>query len=203
MTKQTKIYLVRHGESTHNKQSMISGHGDPRLTDLGRKQIRHTKENLSSVKFDVAYSSDLIRAIETAEIIFSKPVSKNHQIYDFRERNFGSLEGKPDGHLKAAHKKKQTMTHEESLVYKHVPDMESDHELSLRFIPALAEVAKQNFGKTILVVAHGGAIRATITQLAGLTYNDLPSGSFKNAGYVELTYDDAGFKVIQISGVKI
>lgn len=203
MTKQTKIYLVRHGETTLNARSILSGHLDPPLTEKGNEQARLTATKLKNVHFDAAYSSDLQRAIETGRIIYGKPIPKANRIPGLRERNFGLLEGKPEKHYVEGNKNKKTMTHDELWVYKHVHDIESDHELSLRFIAALEPVAKKNPGKTILVVAHGGAIRTTLMKLQSLTYNEFPPGSFKNGGYAELAYENNNLKVVQVTGVQI
>jgi broad specificity phosphatase PhoE len=199
----TKLYLVRHGETTLNKQSIISGHLDPPLTEKGKDQARLTGLELKGVSFDTAYSSDLERAIETGKIIYGKPIPKTNQLPSLRERYFGALDGKPGKHYTKVNEKKQAMTHDESWMYKHVPDMESDHELSRRFVAALESVARKNPGKTILVVAHGGAIRVTLMKLQGFTDNELPAGSFRNGGYAELTYENNNFKVVQIAGVRI
>lgn len=67
----------------------------------------------------------------------------------------------------------------------------------------LQELAEQNAGKTILVAAHGGSIRVTLMELLGLTYHDLPNSSFRNAGYIELSYNGANFKVMQNNGVSL
>ena len=193
--------MVRHGESVNNKRGIIAG--DSPLTDKGREQARLTKKALAGLKFDAIYSSDLKRAVETAYIIAGKDVPENHRLPGLRERDFGALEGKSEKLHEEEHQKRIGMSHEENWVYKHVPDTESDYELSARFVLALQELAENNPGKTILVAAHGGAIRATLMKLHGLTYHRIPNGSFKNAGYVELTYDDHNFKVVQISGVQI
>jgi broad specificity phosphatase PhoE len=203
MANQTIIYLVRHGQTTDNEASILSGHVDPNLTKKGEEQACLTKLRLKDIHLDAAYSSDLRRAIKTAEIIYGKPIPKANQILGLRERNFGSLDGKPEEHYIKGNEKKKMISHEESWVYKHVPDMESDHELSLRFIPALESVAKQNYGKTILVVAHGGAIRTALTKLQGLTHNEFPPGSFKNGGYAELIYENNKFKVVQVSAAPV
>jgi broad specificity phosphatase PhoE len=201
----TTLYVVRHGESVSNRQGIIAGHVDPDLTEEGKAQVAETKEALqAAVSFDAAYSSDLIRAVHTAEILYGKPVPKNHRLYNLRERNFGSLEGKPEHHLKAGSQKRKRLTDEEGWAFRHVPDMESDHELTARFLPALEEIARNNKGKTVLVVAHGGSIRTAIMKLTGYTYKQLPAGSFVNAGYVEIVYDPGeGFRVMQINGVKL
>jgi broad specificity phosphatase PhoE len=199
MAKVCKIILVRHGESVNNKAGIIAG--DSPLTDKGREQARLTRKALAGLKFDVIYSSDLKRAVETAQIIAGKDVPENHQLPGLRERDFGALEGKPEKLHEEEHEKRVGMSHEENWVYKHVPDTESDHELSDRFVLALQKLAENNPGKTILVAAHGGAIRTTLMKLHELTYHQVPNGSFKNAGYVELDYANHNFKVVQIVGV--
>lgn len=204
MAKRTTIYLVRHGESESNKQATIGGHIDSALTEQGKEQVKQTKLKLKGIRFDKVYSSDLKRAVDTAEIIYGKPVPKAHRIYELRERSFGSLEGRPEYFMNEGNAKRHNMAHEEGWVFKHVPDMESDHELSTRYLPVLEEIARSNPGKTVLVAAHGGVIRTTIIKLTGYTYQQLPAGSFGNAGYTELVYDEGkGFKVIQISSVKL
>jgi broad specificity phosphatase PhoE len=204
MSKQTIIYLVRHGESESNKQRTIGGHVDSALTEEGKKQAIQTRITLKDIRFDTVYSSDLKRAVHTAEILYGRPIPEAHKLYDLRERSFGSLEGKPEHHYQKGNLKRQKLTHEEGWAFKHVPDMESDHELSMRYIPVLEKIAQSNLGKTILIGAHGSAIRTTIMKLTGYTYKDFPAGSFGNGGYAELAYDkDKGFKVIQINGVKL
>ena len=63
----TKIYLIRHGESIGNLHRICLGHTDLDLTDLGLKQAKKTADALSDVNFAAIYSSDLIRAVHTAE----------------------------------------------------------------------------------------------------------------------------------------
>src|SRR5665213_1161889 len=123
-----RIILVRHGESVFNKAGIIAG--DSPLTDKGREQARQTKEILARFKFDAVYSSDLKRAIETAEIIAGKQVPASNRLSSLRERDFGSLEHKSEKHHDQEGKLRSIMTHEENWLYKHVADTESDHELS-------------------------------------------------------------------------
>jgi broad specificity phosphatase PhoE len=203
MAKVCTIILVRHGESVHNKQGIIAG--DSLLTDKGRDQARQTRQALEAAgfKFDAVYSSDLKRAVETAQIIAGMEVPDSHKLSSLRERDFGSMDGKSDKHHEEEHAKRITMTHEQSWIYKHVPDIENDHELSTRFVAALRELAEKHASKTILVVAHGAAIRTTLMKLLGLTYDKVPQGSFKNGGYIELVYADNNFEVVQATGVRI
>lgn len=203
MSKQTTtIYLVRHGESEFNKSGIVGGDSD--LTEQGKEQIEETKHALRHVKFDEVYSSDLKRAMQTAEIIYGKSVKETNKMHVLRERNFGAFENRPDHLYQEANKKRKTLTHEQGWVYKHVPDYESDHEVSLRFMSTLEKIAKSNTGKTVLIGGHGSAIRVVLMTVAGYTYDDFPAGSFTNGSYVELRYDPKrGLKVIQINGVKL
>jgi broad specificity phosphatase PhoE len=201
MMKPTIIYIVRHGESEANRDNIISGQIDPALTEAGRAQARETKAALSHVKFDAVYSSDLQRAAETAGIIFGQAVPAHRQKVNFRERNFGTVDGKPGHHLEGLHEKMLSMAADESLNYKPVPGMESDNEVADRFIAELEQIARVHGGQTILVGAHGGTIRTTLVRLQNLRYSDMPQGSFKNAGYAKLTYADGKFTVDEVVGV--
>jgi len=201
--KRTRIYLVRHGESVLNKQGIISGQVDPEMTDEGRAQVRRTKQELKDVKFDVAYSSKMIRAMETADILYGKPMPDANRLQGLRERSFGSLDGKPEHLINPGNEIRQKLSHKEGIHFKHVPDMESDYELTERFIPVLEKIAQANIGKTVLIAAHGGVIRTAVMKLADLTYQELPAKSFKNAGYVVLDYIDGDLKVEEINGVNL
>src|SRR6266536_3350613 len=162
----TRLYVVRHGQSTHNRDYITSGHVNPELTETGIAQALATKAKLEDVNFDEVYSSDLQRAIHTAEIIYGKPVSKQHQLYGLRERNFGTYDGMPEKLLdKLAGSTRHVfnaLLNEQQWKFKYAPDIESDDELSTRFITTLEKIAGNNPNKTVLVATHGGAIRTML-----------------------------------------
>src|ERR1700677_710965 len=106
------IVLVRHGESVFNKEGFIGG--NPPLTELGREQAQQAKELLKDFKFDEVYSSDYKRAVETVEIISGVSIKDQNKIRGLRERNLGSLDGKPKIHLEEDHKKRETLSGEEN-----------------------------------------------------------------------------------------
>ncbi len=192
------IYVVRHGESEYNRDGILSGQVDPSLTDKGRRQARRTKQALKDVRFDMAYSSDLQRAAKTAEIIFGKPIHPSRQLVGLRERTFGSIDGKSEKTMDGVHEKMLAMSDQDSWQYKHVPDMESDAELSLRFVNELEKLAKNHPGEIILVGAHGGTARSMLMRLKKLAYKDFPRKSFQNGDYIKLTYDGKKLKVEDI-----
>ncbi len=89
------VYLVRHGKSIANKGLVLSGSCDHPLTDLGREQARQAGRAMRGVQFAMTFSSELCRAVETAEIIMEDAGSRPEiSIRDPRlnERDFGIYE---------------------------------------------------------------------------------------------------------------
>jgi broad specificity phosphatase PhoE len=203
--KKTIIYLVRHGQTEHNRDGIVSGHVNTVLTEKGKQQAAATRDALAHIKFDVAYSSDLDRAIDTAAIIHETEVPEPNRLKELRERNFGEYDGLPGTHLEKLQTKNKsvldTLSEEDVWKFSHHPTIESNHELATRFVAQLRAIAEENQGKTILVVAHGGALRTALISIGYATQRQLPSGSVDNAAYVELIYEKGKFTVDTIVGV--
>lgn len=85
------IYIVRHGQTDWNIEGRYAGRTDIPLNDEGKKQANIIKEQLKNIKFDMVFSSPLIRAYETAKIISDKNIIKEERLI---ERCNGDLEGK-------------------------------------------------------------------------------------------------------------
>ncbi len=199
------IYLVRHGQSVANENNIVAGQIDVALTELGKQQAAEAGRKLQHVNFDAAYSSDLQRAADTAGIIVGEDIPEHRQLVDFRERNFGRLDGKSVEQLKevrenqAAHV--DTLDDDAKWRHSHVEGMESNHQLSSRFVAAMEQVAKNHRGQTILIAAHGAAMRTALIAIGYGSDQELPSGSIANAGFAQLEYDDDGFHVVRVVGI--
>lgn len=87
-----KLYVVRHGQTDWNVDHLAQGQADMPLNETGVRQAEELREKIKDLKFDVCYSSPLIRARKTAEIVVN---GRCEIIYDddLMERSFGSLEG--------------------------------------------------------------------------------------------------------------
>ncbi|KAJ7286368.1 phosphoglycerate mutase-like protein [Mycena rebaudengoi] len=97
------VYVVRHGETQENREGIIQGQLDTALNDTGVEQARLVANALRAVPFDFAYSSDLVRALKTAQIIVERQegaVELQAQ-EELRERNMGNLQGIKGGKLPA------------------------------------------------------------------------------------------------------
>lgn len=94
-TKTLKIYLFRHGQTFYNRYKIFTGWKDSKLTPLGLKQARIIAHKLKNKKFQVAYTSDLSRCIDTLKEVLKYHPECNKVIVDWRirERSYGKLEG--------------------------------------------------------------------------------------------------------------
>lgn len=195
----TRIFLIRHGEAEHNAKKLNGGHTNFQLTDKGRQQANEAKKKVAHMQFDVIYSSPLDRAVETVEIVSGKAVPDENKLSELKERNFGSLESKPEAYRKAGDQHKLNAPPEEAWHYKHVDDMESDYELAERYAKVLIKIAKKHPGQTVLVGSHGGSIRTTVMKHSSNPKFLIPN-AIHNGDILELNYDGNELKVVSLNG---
>lgn len=93
--KTLKIYLFRHGQTFYNRDKIFTGWKDSKLTPLGLKQARIIARKLKNKRFQVAYTSDLSRCIDTLKEVLKYHPECKKVIVDWRirERSYGKLQG--------------------------------------------------------------------------------------------------------------
>ena len=89
----TRVLLIRHGQSLGNAERRFGGHTPTPLSALGRAQAEATARALSAETLTAIYSSDLLRAVETAEPLARLTGLEVRQTDAFRERSVGQMEG--------------------------------------------------------------------------------------------------------------
>lgn len=92
-TKATRVLLVRHGQSHGNAERRFGGHSSTPLSDLGVRQAGATARALAAEKVTAVYSSDLLRALQTAEPLARATGLEVRATSAFRERSVGRMEG--------------------------------------------------------------------------------------------------------------
>lgn len=197
----TTLYLVRHGQTESNAAGIIQGQHDSPLTQLGQDQAQAACQQLSTVDFQAAYSSDLGRAYHTAQIIAEPHHLSIATDERLRERNFGPYEGKVGFEIIPYYASVENLSGEERFYYKGHPSVESDKEVADRFMAALQQIAAEHDGETVLVVTHGGPIRIALYRLGYATYEMLGPGLFKNGGHVVITAENGDFQVQSVVGL--
>lgn len=97
MSKGVTFYLMRHGETYLNYFERMQGWSNAPLTERGIEDVHRSGRGLSDVKFDAVYTSDLMRTIQTAEIVLKENKSSDNLVIkpmqEFREVHFGYFEG--------------------------------------------------------------------------------------------------------------
>jgi broad specificity phosphatase PhoE len=152
----TVILLARHGETDWNRERRVQGHSDTRLNDTGRAQARALGEELDGEPIDAVYSSDLMRAHETARLVAEPRGLGVTAIRDLRERHFGTWEGLTDEEIFARFPQAREASGREW------GDAETQEEMAARVLGALRRIAETHVGQRVLVVSHGGPLRAVL-----------------------------------------
>ena len=199
--KLTTFYIVRHGQTDWNAQKIIQGQLDIPLNETGEKQAKEVAEKFKNIKFDLVFSSDLLRAKRTAEIITLEHKLAVETTNVLRERAFGEMEGKSSKVFFAYRDLLNALTHEERQHKKPYENFESDHELTTRVITFLRETAITHQGKNILVATHGGILRMILLHLGHFDYKTIEKYMFDNLSYIKLTSDGVDFFVEETSGI--
>lgn len=203
MNRSATFYVVRHGETSWNAQRRIQGHSDIPLNDTGILQASAAADALRHVSFDLAFSSDLLRAHRTAEIIIAERnvAVKTTQI--LRERFYGRLEGKSMDELDMLHEKLMAMLIHERNAHRESLGIESDDSILNRLIPFIRETAVAYPGKTILVVCHGGVLRQLLYHLGSYPREFERRVRVGNTGYVKFETDGSDVNVHEVKGVTL
>lgn len=152
----TRIVLVRHGESEWNSTRRFQGHADPPLTEAGHAQARALAARLEADGVAAVYSSDLRRAAETAAAIGERlglPVVTDP---DLREIDVGSWAGLTRAEVEQRFPEGFARWQRGEVGH----DGETHEELTARVVAAVERLAASHPDETVVVVSHGGSIRA-------------------------------------------
>jgi probable phosphoglycerate mutase len=195
------IYLVRHGRTDWNEKGLIQGHTNIALNQEGKIQAENLARELKHIKFDKVFSSDLARAKQTAEIIALEHKLSVETSKALRERNFGKYEGKHWTVLEEINEVLKKLDEKARFSYKHHPSVESDEEVIDRFATLLKEIAVSNPGKNILVVTHGGTMRAFLVLLGKIDSKHFFI-EIANMAFVEVVSDGVDFIIKKTNGIE-
>jgi len=155
---------VRHGNTELNSAQIFVGHIDVELSASGYRQVERLRDRLSAEKIDIIYSSDLKRALVTAETIASRHQLAVIACPELREINYGSLDGLTFEEIKRLYPEVAQLCADWSLQLK-FPDGESVDELKQRVGRFLDRLKQHTPEQTVLIVAHGGPLRLMVCSL--------------------------------------
>jgi broad specificity phosphatase PhoE len=163
----TTILLARHGETEWNRSNRFQGHADPPLNGTGREQAHALAELLADEPLTGVYSSPLRRAFETAQVVAAPHELEPVPLDALREVDVGSWQGL----TRAEVEERFPEQYRRWLGYgRGWEDGETYEQMGQRVVAALRELAAQHDGERLLVVTHGGPIRAALAQAAGIPH---------------------------------
>lgn len=185
-----KLVLVRHGQSLWNLQNRFTGWVDVPLTRTGEQEAERAGELLRGSRFDVAYTSALVRAQETLRIILATSGIETPVIRDaaLNERDYGDLAGLDKAATARRYGAEQVHIWRRSFDVA-PPAGESLKDTAARTLPFFERAVLEDVraGRDVLVVAHGNSNRSIVMRLDGLDEEAVTS--LELATGVPLVYD--------------
>jgi len=172
-----QLVLIRHGESQWNKENRFTGWIDIPLSEKGEEEARSAGEKIRGFKFDMAFTSVLVRAIKTFEIA-AQVAGFNHLLAEkdeaLNERMYGDLQGLNKDECRQKFGVEQVHIWRRSYDVP-PPNGESLKDTAARVMPYYYKRIEPMLkdGKNILVVAHGNSLRALVKHLDGLSDDEI------------------------------
>lgn len=177
------LYFIRHGR----QDSPLCNVNVP-LAKEGEAQARLLGTRLAGYGIDALYSSDLIRAVQTARIV-NEQLGLEHEIREgLREISFGALEGNTNEYNRIHFSEflRELDELREDLPY---PEGENGEDVCVRMYPVLEEII-QSGRNNVAIVTHGNSIRSILTKLLGIATAKklLFANNFENCSITQVKY---------------
>jgi len=194
-----RLIFVRHGETPWNVTLQYQGQGNVPLNERGQEQARRAAERLRRFEVAALYSSDIVRAWQTAEIVGAALGRTPVAMPELREIDVGQWEG-----------------HTPEELYRRFPDHMAEYKRdpartvriggeSYAQLQARALVALNNLqethqqGETIVAVSHGGTIRALLCHVIGLDLGLFGRMWLDNGSLTEFRLGRNGWRLMRLN----
>jgi alpha-ribazole phosphatase len=181
-----RLLLIRHGQTKLFKADRFWGKTDIDLSEAGIKQAEQLRDRLSRIKIEAVYSSTLLRAAATAEIIASRHKLKVAAFKELNECSFGYAEGLTFTEI--SHKYPELAADLSNGKAISFPGGESLEQLNQRVRGFLKKLELEKPESKIAIVAHGGSLRLIICNLLGLNIEH----------WVQFRVDHASLSIIDV-----
>ncbi len=168
----TTLVLIRHGQTDWNVEGRWQGQSNPPLNRCGRQEAQRTAQELQNLEFAALYSSDLRRAMETAQIIrhsVHSPVVPDPRL---REIHLGKWQRMLSSEIQIQYPDEFQLWHSSPLSV-HPPGGEDIQTLATRVMEAVNEIIARHPDQRVGVVAHELPIAAIVCRSMGLSLEHL------------------------------
>lgn len=191
----THLIIVRHGETEWNIAKIRQGHLDSALTGKGMAQAKALGQRLARERFSALYSSDLGRAVQTAQEIANVT---GHQIVTdprLRERHLGIFQGLNAEEIAEKYPDERRLLRTSGPDYV-IPSGESMRQQVERNVAYLSDLARKHAGETIVVVTHGGVVSGFFRHTLAIPLDAPRRFEFVNAGLNVFIHEDGNWMLL-------
>ena len=188
----TQVIIVRHGQTQWNLKLIRQGHLDSSLTEKGMAQAKALGERLMRETFTALYSSDLGRAVQTAQMIAE---ATGHEIVTdprLRERHLGIFQGLNGNEIREKYPEEYRLHRTVGPTYV-IPGGESVEQQVARNVDFFNEIAVKHLRETIVVVTHGGVLSGLFRHTFSIPYHAPRRFEFTNAGLNVFNYEEGNW----------
>lgn len=195
MLEPTRVYALRHGQTAWNAQQRIQGHIDEPLDDTGRWQAVRLARALATEGIVAVYSSDLQRALATAQPLAESTGVSFAADARLRERALGCFEG-------MTHAEIESRWPDHAARWRNRDPAFAPHggealgDFSARCVGAVAELARPHAGGAIAIVAHGGVLDCLYRAALGLSIEERRTWKLGNASINRLLFNGDRFALV-------
>jgi len=183
------VILVRHGETLWNLEQRYQGQLDSPLTETGVAQSRALAARLAREHFAALYTSDLGRAVHTAEIIAKQTGHSIDLDARLRERHLGIFQGLSKKELQQKFAQEYALFKTAGREYV-VPGGESAEQACGRMLACLNDLAAHHAGDSMAVVAHGGVLTVVLRDALKIPHDAPRRFARANASWNVFMWND-------------
>jgi broad specificity phosphatase PhoE len=169
----TELFIIRHGETDWNRESIFRGIYDIPLNEIGRQQARLAAEALAGEQLNAAYTSPLSRAVETAAIVLESHGLTAVPIDGLMDFNYGDWTGLRDDVVAERWPQERAQWMEEPHAL-HVPGGDTLDEVFQRAFGAMEAIAVEHDGHSVALFAHRVVNKLLILGALGLNLDRFP-----------------------------
>ena len=192
------FYIVRHGQTNWNILGKTQGHGNSDLTAKGIEQATELAESIVNYPIDYIYSSDLGRAVQTAQILGDKLNIKVKETEALREMGFGEWEGLLIDEIKANYANVYTTWRNEPHLAQ-IPGGETLHLIKDRVDSFIQSLNEKYDNKHILLVTHSVTVRVMLLAFLNSGMENIYRIKQDNTALNIVEYRDYGPVVIKMN----
>lgn len=162
-----RLYIVRHGVTVWNNEARLQGHTDIPLSPEGEAQAKRLAERLSGERIQAVWSSDLRRAMQTAEIVAQPHNVEIKATPLLRESMLGDWEGLTEDEILARGDAERFSAYRRDSLTHRPPNGERLEEVQARILSVLGDIRSVAAEGTVAVIGHGGSLRVILADALG------------------------------------